>query len=53
MGSVLGQEQREDGRVFKRVIVHTSKTLNTSQQHYCTTNKELLAVVTAVELSKY
>ncbi len=31
----------------------TSKTLNASQQRYCTTNKELLAVVTAVELFKY
>ncbi len=53
MGAVLEQEQEEDGRVVKKVIAYASKTLNASQQRYCTTNKELLAVVTAVELFKY
>ncbi len=53
MGAVLEQEQEEDGKVVKKVIAYTSKTLNASQQRYCTTNKELLAVVTAVELFKY
>ncbi len=53
MGPVLKQEQEEDGRVVKKVIADASKTLNSSQQRYCTTNKELLAVVTAVELFKY
>ncbi len=53
MGVVLEQEQEEEGRVVKKVIAYASKTLNASQQRYCTTNKELLAVVTAVELLKY
>ncbi len=43
------QEQEEDGRV----IAYTSKALNASQQTYCTNNKELLTVVTAMELFKY
>ncbi len=53
MGAVLEQEQEEDGRVVKKAIAYVSKTLNASQQRYYTTNKELLAVVTAVELFKY
>ncbi len=53
MGAVLDQEQEEDGKVVKKVIAYASKTLNASQQRYCTTNKELLPVVTAVELFKY
>ncbi len=53
MGAVLEQEQEEGGRVVKRVIAYASKTLNASQRRYCTTNKELLAVVTAIELFKY
>ncbi len=39
--------------VVKKIIAYASKTLNASHQRYCTTNKELLAVVTAVELFKY
>ncbi len=50
MGAVLEQEQEEGGRVVKRVIAYTSKTINASQRRYCTTNKELLA---AIELLKY
>ncbi len=53
MGRVLQQEQEENDRVVKRVIAYASKVLNTSQRHHCTTNKELLAVVTAVKLFKY
>ncbi len=53
MGAVLEQEQEESGQVVKHGIVYASKTLNASQRHYCTSNKELLAVVTAVELFKY
>lgn len=34
-------------------MAYASKTLNMSQRQYCTTNKELLAVVTAVQLIKY
>ncbi len=49
MGTVLEQEQEEGAHVVKRVIVYASKTLNASQRRYCTTNKELLAVVTAIE----
>ncbi len=41
MRAVLGQEQGEGGRVVKNVIAYASKTLNASQQRYCTTNKEL------------
>ncbi len=50
---MLEQEQEEDGKVVKRVIEYSLKTLNTSQQHYCTTNKESLTVVTAMQLFKY
>ena len=53
MGAVLKQQQEKDGWVVKRVIVYASKVLNASQQRCCTTNKELLAVVTAVTLFKY
>ncbi len=53
MGAVLEQEQEEGGRVVKRVIAYASKTLNPSQRRYCTMNKELLAVVMAIELFKY
>ncbi len=52
-GMGAGLEQEEGGRVLKQVIVYAFKTLNASQRRYCTTNKELLAVVTAVELFKY
>ncbi len=53
IGAVLEQEQEGEGRVVKRVIAYASKTLKASQRRYCTTNKELLAVVTVVELYKY
>ena len=53
MGAVLEQEQGEGGRVVKWVIAYASKKLNVSHRRYCTTNKELLAVVTATELFKY
>ncbi len=53
MSAVLEQEQEEGGQVVKRIIAYASKTLNASQRRYCTTNKELLAVMTAVELFKY
>ncbi len=53
IGAVLEQDQEEGGRVAKKVIAYASKTLSDSQCRYCTTNKELLAVVMAVELFKY
>ncbi len=53
IGAVLEQEQEESGRVAKKVIAYASKTLSDSQRGYCKTNKELLAVVMAVELFKY
>ncbi len=53
IGAILEQEQEEGGRVAKKVIAYASKTLSDSQLRYCTTNKELLAVVMAVELFKY
>ncbi len=53
IGDVLEQEQEEGGRVAKKVIAYASKTLSDSQRRYCTTNKELLAVMMAIELFKY
>ncbi|KAL6338382.1 hypothetical protein AAG906_018753 [Vitis piasezkii] len=45
MGAVLGQ--REDGKPY--VIYYASKTLNEAQRNYTTTEKELLAVVFALD----
>jgi hypothetical protein len=42
IGAVLSQVQ--DGE--EKVIAYASKTLSRSQQRYCTTNRELLAVIT-------
>ena len=53
IGALLEQEQEEVGRVVKRVIAYASQTLSDSQRRYCTTNKELLAVVMAIELVRY
>ncbi|RVW12898.1 Transposon Tf2-11 polyprotein [Vitis vinifera] len=44
-GAVLGQ--REDGKPY--VIYYASKTLNEAQRNYTTTEKELLAVVFALD----
>ncbi len=53
IGAVLEQDQEEGGQVVKRVTAYASKTLSDTQRHYCTTNKELLAVVMAIELFRY
>nr|CAN63804.1 hypothetical protein VITISV_021831 [Vitis vinifera] len=45
IGAVLGQ--REDGKPY--VIYYASKTLNEAQRNYATTEKELLAVVFALD----
>ena len=45
MGAVLGQ--RGDGKPY--VIYYASKTLNKAQRNYTTTEKELLAVVFALD----
>nr|CAN68832.1 hypothetical protein VITISV_021139 [Vitis vinifera] len=45
MGAVFGQ--REDGKPY--VIYYASKTLNEAQRNYTTTEKELLAVVFALD----
>ena len=45
IGDVLGQ--REDGKPY--VICYASKTLNEAQRNYTTTEKELLAVVFALD----
>ena len=45
IGAVLGQ--REDGK--PHVVYYASKTLNEAQRNYTTTEKELLAVVYALE----
>ena len=49
MGAVLSQVQNGE----ERVIAYASQTLSHTQQNYCTTKKELLAVVTFVEHSWY
>ncbi len=53
IGAVLEQDQDEGGQVIKRVTAYASKTLSDTQRRYCTTNKELLAVVVAIELFQY
>ena len=45
IGAVLGQ--REDGK--PHVVYHASKTLNEAQRNYTTTEKELLAMVYALD----
>ena len=45
IGAVLGQ--REEGK--PHVVYYASKTLNEPQRNYTTTEKELLAVVYALE----
>ncbi len=50
---MLEQYQEEGGQVVKRVIAYASKTLSNTQRCYCTTNKELLAVMMAIELFQY
>ena len=49
MGAVLSQVQNGE----ERVIAYASQTLSHKQQNYCTTKKELLAVVTFVEHFRY
>ena len=49
LGAVLSQIQ--DGE--EKVIAYGSKTLNKSQRNYCTTYKELLAVVTFLKAFKH
>ena len=54
MGSVLEQDQtQDDGTIVRKVIAYASKALSRSQRKYCATNKELLAVVWALEQFKY
>ena len=45
VGSVLSQRQ-PDGKVW--VVAYGSKTLNSHEWRYCTTRKEMLAVVMAL-----
>ena len=45
IGAVLGQ--RDDGK--PHVVYYSSKTLNEAQRNYTTTEKELLAVVYALD----
>lgn len=45
MGCVLSQVQQDE----ERVIAYSSKTLNRAQRNYCTTYRELLAVVTFIK----
>ena len=48
IGAVL--EQREGGKPY--VVYYASKTLNEAQRNYTTTEKELLAVVYALDKFK-
>ncbi len=50
---MLEKDQDEGGQVVKRVIAHASKTLSDTQRSLRKTNKELLAVVMAIELFCY
>ncbi len=50
---MLEQDQEEGEQIVKRVIAYASKTLSDTQHRYCTTNKELLALVMATELFLY
>ncbi len=45
IGTILNQVQ--DGE--EKVIAYASNTMNRTQRHYCTTQRELLAVVTFVK----
>ena len=46
IGACLAQiAQDEDGKPYERPIAFASKTLNASRRRYCTTKKELYAVV--------
>lgn len=49
MGAVLSQQQNGE----EKVLAYASHTLNKSQQNYCTTKKELLAVVTFLRQFKH
>ena len=49
IGAVLSQIQNGE----ERVISYASKTLNKAQQRYCTTYRELLAVVTFVKYFRH
>ncbi len=53
IGAVLEQDQDKGRQVVKRVIAYASKNLRDKQHRYCTTNKELLAVVIMIELFRY
>lgn len=44
IGAVLSQIQIENGEEIEKVIAYASKTLSKSEQNYCTTYRELLAV---------
>ena len=49
IGGILSQIQ--DGE--EKVIAYASRTLNPAQQHYCTTKRELLAIVTFMSHFKH
>ena len=54
IGAVLEQDQKQpDGTTKRVVIAYASKSLSRSQRKYCATNRELLAVIWAVENFRY
>ena len=54
IGAVLEQDQKQaDGTTERVVIAFASKTLSRQQRRYCATNRELLAVIWAIENFRY
>ena len=54
LGAVLEQDQlSKEGKVERKVVAYASKILSRTQRRYCTTNKELLAVITSCEQFRY
>ena len=52
LGDVLEQDQvSPEGKTERKVVAYASKILSRTQRRHCTTNKELLAVVTACSSS--
>ena len=54
LGAVLEQDQTTpEGKTERKVVAYAAKILSRTQRRYCTTNKELLAVITACEQFRY
>ena len=54
LGVILEQDQlSKEGKIERKVVAYASKILSRTQCRYCTTNKELLAVITSCEQFRY